>query len=446
MTETLTASNAAGIAPKRKHYHDIDGARSVLMFLSVALHAGTVYAPMRPWITGNEDRAVFFDWLIFAFHLFVTPTFFFVGGFFAVLLLTRRSVSGFLWNRFQRTAIPLIMIAVSFNMLEHYLRWSDAGGEGSILDWIGSPQFIQIWADGTWQLHLWFLVSLIPMFILAAIVQAVLPKNSGLRRWSMTFSDWAGRIATGSIPFVFVLLFLGFANTANYSAAALVPGGYELLFPGFQSWYKLTSEFPFFVIGVMAALSPRLLASLVEWRWWMPFAAAAALVFQPYPMADQGHIIPFVFEAAASAGIDLGADRTFATRITLLFLNQLAIWTLVLFVLQFFQRFFNEGGKRTAWLADCALSMYLFHHCFVYIYGQMFVGVDWPIALEFVIVTIASAATVILIHELLVRRIPALRFLFNGKTDVREVKKKSGFVGAFFPGKAGQPVKTAKPA
>jgi len=78
-----------------KHYHDIDGARSVLMFLSVALHAGTVYAPERPWITANLDRHEFFDWLIFGLHLFITPTFFFVGGFFTVLLLKRRSTSDF---------------------------------------------------------------------------------------------------------------------------------------------------------------------------------------------------------------------------------------------------------------------------------------------------------------------------------------------------------------
>lgn len=113
---------------QRKHYHDIDGARSVLMFLSVALHAGTVYAPARPWITGNSARADFFDWLIFGFHLFITPTFFFVGGFFAVLLLTRRSAGDFIWNRFLRTAVPLIAIALTFNMIEHYLRWGDAGG------------------------------------------------------------------------------------------------------------------------------------------------------------------------------------------------------------------------------------------------------------------------------------------------------------------------------
>ncbi|MEM1052797.1 MAG: acyltransferase family protein [Pseudomonadota bacterium] len=423
--------DAVNAPAMRKHYHDIDGARSVLMFLSVALHAGTVYAPMRPWITGNEDRAVFFDWLIFAFHLFVTPTFFFVGGFFAVLLLSRRNIGDFLWNRFQRTAIPLIVIALTFNMLEHYLRWRDAGGQGSFLSWFGSNDFIAIWADGTWQLHLWFLVSLIPMFMLAAIVHAVVPKSAVVRTVSVKLSDHFGKLAAGSLPFLFVLLFLGLANTANYSAAALVPGGYDLIFPGFQSLYKLVSEFPFFVIGVMAALSPRLLASLFEWRWWMPFAAFAALLFQPYPMPDQGHVLGFVTDFALWFGIDLAGERSFGVRLSLLFLNQLAIWTLVLFILQFFHRFFNDGGPRTTWLADCALSMYLFHHCFVYVYGQWFVAVDWPIWVEFTLLTFMAAATVILIHELLVRRFVLVRLLANGKTDVEAVKTQPGFLQAF---------------
>ena len=405
---TDPASNDPAPAP-RKHYHDIDGARSVLMFLSVALHAGTVYAPARPWITGNTDRHDFFDWLIFGFHLFVTPTFFFVGGFFAVLLLTRRSVGDFLWNRFLRTAIPLIAIAVSFNMIEHYLRWTDTGGEGTMLDWIGSAAFVEVWSSGVWQLHLWFLVSLIPMFILAAVVHGILPERSALRRMSVAVSDRVGQLAKGSLPFAFVLLIFSLASTANYGAAAMVPGSYELLFPGFQSWYKLTAEFPFFVIGVMAALSPRLLASLVEWRWWMPYAAAAALFFQPYSFPHQGYSLGLL----------------------MLFLNQLAIWTLVLFILQFFHRFFDKGGPRTTWLADCALSMYLFHHCFVYIYGQMLVGVDWPHWAEFTLLTLAAASTVVLIHEVLVRRSAIVRLLFNGKIDVEQVRKGPNLFEAF---------------
>lgn len=405
----FAAANPAG--PTRKHYHDIDGARSVLMFLSVALHAGTVYAPARPWITANADRHDFFDWLIFGLHLFITPTFFFVGGFFAVLLLTRRTAGDFLWNRFLRTAIPLIAIALTFNMLEHFLRWRDEGEQGSILAWIESSAFGQVWSSGIWQLHLWFLVSLIPMFLLAALIHVVLPADSTPRRLSVAISDFVADRIAGSVWFGVGLIGFAAASTANYAVAALVPGAYELIFPGFQSWYKLTAEFPFFVIGVMAALSPRLLQSLTAWRWWMPYAAGAAILFQPYAFPHQG----------------------FALGLLMLFLNQLAIWTLVLFILQFFHRYFSVGGPRTAWLADCALSMYLFHHCFVYIYGQMLVAVDWPIAIEFTVLTVASAGTVILIHELLVRRFSLVRLLFNGKTDVDAIRRKPGLIGSFFP-------------
>ncbi|TRD10819.1 hypothetical protein FGU71_02340 [Erythrobacter insulae] len=395
--------------PARKHYHDIDGARSVLMFLSVALHAGTVYAPARPWITGNTDRADFFDWLIFGFHLFVTPTFFFVGGFFAVLLLTRRAAGDFIANRLLRTAVPLVAIALTFNMIEHYLRWLDTGGQGSMIEWAGSPAFIEIWANGTWQLHLWFLVSLLPMFLLAVTVHSILPKTSRLRTLAVQFSNRTAGWISGSLAFAFALLIFALVNTANYSAAALVPGGYDLIFPGFQSWYKLASEFPFFVMGVMAALSPRLLNALFEWRWWMPYAAASALFFQPYPDPSQ----------------------TFEVGLAMLFANQLAIWTIVLFILQFFHRFFSEGGQRTRWLADCALSMYLFHHCFVYIYGRMLTAVEWPIVVEFTVLTVAAAVTVIAIHEGLVRRFALVRLLFNGKTDIEAIKKQPGFLAAF---------------
>ncbi|MEL6531036.1 MAG: acyltransferase family protein [Pseudomonadota bacterium] len=406
-----TSIAAAPAASPRKHYHDIDGARSVLMFLSVALHAGTVYAPARPWITGNLDRHDFFDWLIFGLHLFITPTFFFVGGFFAVLLLTRRSAGDFLWNRFLRTAIPLIAIAVTFNMLEHYLRWADSGGAGGVLAWIGSADFTEVWSSGLWQLHLWFLVSLIPMFMLAALIHVVLPQDSGPRRWAVAISDFVATRIAGTAWFAFGLLVFAAASTANYAAASMMPGAYDLLFPGFQSWYKITAEFPFFVIGVMAALSPRLLSALTEWRWWMPYAAAMAIVFQPYAFPEQG----------------------FAIGMIMLFLNQLAIWILVLFILQFFHRYFSKGGPRTAWLADCALSMYLFHHCFVYIFRQWLVAVEWPIWIEFTVLTAASAGTVIAIHELLVRRFALVRLLFNGKTDVDVVRGKPGLIGSFFP-------------
>ncbi|MDN3646144.1 acyltransferase family protein [Pontixanthobacter aestiaquae] len=387
---------------QNKHYHDIDGARSVLMFLSVALHAGTVYAPARLWITTNTARHEFFDWLIFGFHLFVTPTFFFVGGFFAVLLLTRRTVGDFLLNRLLRTGVPLVTIAITLNMIELYLRYVDAGGSESPFGWIGSANFVEVWSSGLWALHLWFLVSLVPMFFLAALIEKIVPRESGLRGRAVAVPEWLAVAFKSSAAFAFFLLLLAAANTANYLVAGQVPGAYELIFPGFQSWYKLVSEFPFFVIGVMAALSPAFLATLVKWRWYMPYAAAAALILQPYANPEQSELLSLF----------------------MLFANQLAIWTIVLFILQFFHRYFINGGPRTAWLADCALSMYLFHHCLVYVYGRWLVPVEWPIWLEFSLLTAASALTVIVVHEYVVRRFGWARLLFNGKTDIDKIRAK----------------------
>ncbi|WP_424770913.1 acyltransferase family protein [Pontixanthobacter sp.] len=397
----MTALPLSG-AIKPQHYHDIDGARSVLMFLSVALHAGTVYAPARPWITANTARHEFFDWLIFGFHLFVTPTFFFVGGFFAVLLLSRRAVGDFLLNRLLRTGVPLVTIAITLNMIELYLRHIDAGGTESFAGWIGSANFNAIWSSGLWALHLWFLVSLIPMFLFAALVQIFIPQGSALRSKAVAVPDWISVAARSSGAFALFLILLAVGNTVNYLVAGQVPSAYELIVPGFQSWYKLVSEFPFFVAGVMAALSPGFLSTLVKWRRWMPYAAAAALIIQPYARSEQSELLSLF----------------------MLFANQLAIWTIVLFILQFFHRYFRDGGPKTAWLADCALSMYLFHHCLVYVYGRWLVAVEWPIWLEFSVLTIGAAATVIVLHEFVVRRFYLARLLLNGKTDIQAIRRK----------------------
>ena len=315
-----------------------------------------------------------------------------------------------MWNRFLRTAVPLITIALSFNMLEHYLRYVDAGGTASFIGWIGSAEFNQVWASGLWQLHLWFLVSLIPMFAISGFIHAALPKDAAIRGWAKNFSEKLGGWVNSdnSVRFAALLLLLAFANFANYTVAAKVPGSYELIVPGFQSWYKLVSEFPFFVIGVMAALSPSLLAGLTKWRSWMPWAAAAAFAIQPYAFPENS-----AWEAAGR-----------------LFANQLVMWVLVLFILQFFHRYANFQSKRTAWLADCALSMYLFHHCLVYVFGRAFVPLDWPIALEFLAVTVLAAGTVIVLHEYVIRRSPVARLLFNGKTDIDAIQKQRGALGS----------------
>lgn len=383
---------------KRVHYHDIDSARSVLMFVSVALHAATVYAVTRPHITANTDRLPFFDWMMDAFHLFITPTFFFVGGFFTVIMLRRKSIGLFVRERLIRTGVPLLTTALTLNVLENYLRWRDAGGQLGFLEFIVSPAHLEIWADADWMLHLWFLVCLIPFFMLAAAVHGGIPDNSPLRRQAILACEALGRWAAK--PYAGPLLLLGLAavTVANFAILAKIPRTYDVVVPGVLPLYRMFSEFPFFVFGIMTAIAPALLDAVRRWRAWMPIAALLLFVWAPMPKDGEG-----------------GSE---AFQLFILYANQLAIWVMVFFVLQFFHRFYAESSPARAWLADAALSMYLIHHALVYVFGVIFVGVDWHPVLEFVLVTILAATTVLLFHQFGIRRVALLRLLFNGKTDL----------------------------
>jgi hypothetical protein len=68
--------------------------------------------------------------------------------------------------------------------------------------------------------------------------------------------------------------------------------------------------------------------------------------------------------------------------------------------------------------------MYLFHHCLVYVYGRWLTIVDWPIWLEFSLLTVGAAMTVIVLHEYVIRRFGWARLLFNGKTDIDAIRSK----------------------
>lgn len=368
------------------------------MFVSVALHAATVYAVTRPHITANTDRLPFFDWMMNAFHLFITPTFFFVGGFFTVVMLRRKSIREFIRERLVRTGVPLLTTALTLNVVENYLRWRDAGGQLGFLEFLVSPAHLEIWARAGWQLHLWFLLCLIPFFMLSALVHGSLAPDSRWRTRAVALSEAIGRWSASGTGAAALLLVLAAVATLNFGVLARIPGSYEVVIPGIIPLYRMFSEFPFFVFGIMAAIAPTLLGSIWRWRAWMPVAALAMFVWAPIPSDGKG-----------------GSE---AYQLFILFANQLAIWVLVFFVLQFFHRFYAESSPARAWLADAALSMYLVHHSLVYVYGTLFVGIDWHPVAEFALVALLAAATVLLFHQYGIRRVPLLRFLFNGKTDL----------------------------
>ena len=96
-----------------RRYHGLDGLRGFAMLLGIVLHAAVPYFSRLYefefiW-PADDDQSVLLA-LVFDFiHSWRMPVFFLLAGFFAHLVLDRRSTSMFVLDRLKRVALPLAL-------------------------------------------------------------------------------------------------------------------------------------------------------------------------------------------------------------------------------------------------------------------------------------------------------------------------------------------------
>jgi glucans biosynthesis protein C len=381
-------------------FQDIDAFRAALMLIAVLLHVGTVYATNREHITGNTDRLYFFSWMVNGLHLIVTPAFFVISGFVMARMLKSRGAGAVASERAQRLIMPMASVALTFNIVEHYLRYKDAGGSLSMSAYLSSSAFARLWQDDRWSLHLWFLLILAVFVAGTLAFAAIASRDSRFYIACRRFADQTSILIQNWFGLLVLILALAAINMLFYGIAAKAPGGYNPILPGLPSLYKLAQSLPFFLFGLWLSASPKLQESIFNFRPWMMLALVLAFVAQPYP----GTTGPYWYDTA------------------MLFAQNIVCWISVIGGLQFFRRFFNKSNPlRTRWV-DRAQSMFLFHHGLVYIGGTLLVLVTLPPALEFIILLVGVVATVALIHDHIIMRFSILGFLFNGRGKLRRAK------------------------
>jgi len=97
-------------------YHGLDSLRGFAMVLGIVLHAALPYIPGIPAsIWPSDDSSSYPIKIIFEFiHMWRMPLFFMLAGFFANLVIARRSWDSWWANRFLRIGLP---IAVFFPLM-----------------------------------------------------------------------------------------------------------------------------------------------------------------------------------------------------------------------------------------------------------------------------------------------------------------------------------------
>jgi glucans biosynthesis protein C len=385
-------------------FYDIDAMRSVLMMLSLMLHAAAIYATNRPNITSNLDRNDGFAWLINGLHLGITPSFFVVSAFFFAMMLSKYSWQTVALERIRRLLLPTLCIALTFNIAELYWRYKDSGGNLNFLPFLQSAAFQDRLRSGAWQLHLWFMADLLAFVFIILAIAALLPraatKTTGLAK---TLGQQLARPIAKPAGLLMLLMMLASISTLACGIAARLPFGYTLILPGFVSLYGLAQYMPYFMFGLLLQASEPLRCALLKFRPWMPILMILGFIIQPYPDPATN----FWFQAPLIDHVD---------RQGVMMLAQYMIsWIMIIGGLQLFHRFFNVDRPWQRRWAGRAQSVYLFHHALVYAGGMMLVQVQLPPLAEWSLLAVVVVFTVKLMHDQLVVRSALIALLFNGR-------------------------------
>lgn len=108
-------------------YHYMDNLRAIAMLIGIFFHAALAYSPMMHnlWLSAENQNYVLFDIVAWFLHLFRMPLFFLISGFFALMLLEKRGIGGFLKNRSSRILAPfLIFLPIVFIALIAAIGWA----------------------------------------------------------------------------------------------------------------------------------------------------------------------------------------------------------------------------------------------------------------------------------------------------------------------------------
>jgi glucan biosynthesis protein C len=179
---TFYSQESVAVRPAREREHHWDAIRAVLMLLGIPYHVALAYqgGSEQSWIVNAHQGMTGLATIAEFIHLFRMPAFFIIAGYFAALLLVRRSPDQWLAGRVKRLGIPFVAALVLLNPIVNYAcelsNFPPGEAWRSLLN--NSAK-----SAGYWIRHLWFLIVLLYFCAAAAGASVLFPE---LRRFFLS--------------------------------------------------------------------------------------------------------------------------------------------------------------------------------------------------------------------------------------------------------------------
>jgi peptidoglycan/LPS O-acetylase OafA/YrhL len=374
-----------------RRYHGLDGLRGFAMLLGIVLHATLTYFSRDGgfeffWPADDDQSALLF--ILFEFiHVWRMPTFFLVAGFFAALVLERRSGSVFVRDRLKRIGLPLVIfggVMAGIMPLIWVYGWSGRLPEGVMTSIIGN---LNPRADMV--AHLWFLYYLLLIYAALLVFRQVLVRFSFLSHEALESALYS------KVPLLLTMAVVVMLIVNDDESKRLWPVNAPDLLYG--------ALFFFYGYGLYGrrALIDEFKGSMIIVLW---LVAAVAFL---------GHIVLLETEGL----LLLKAS----------FYGASAVFFSVGFV-GLSERFLRTPRPWIRWLADSSYWIYIMHFPVVTVltfylahldrggWLRYLTGFSWPAELKFLVACVVTGALGVATYRYFVRYTP-LGTLLNGKQE-----------------------------
>jgi hypothetical protein len=377
--------NRTSASEKPERRYDIDWIRIFGMATIFLYHCGRFFN-LEDWHVKNNALSPGISIILEILEIWMMPLFFMISSMSSYYSLTKRSQKQYILERFKRLIIPLIFgtLVIIVPVQVYIERASHGQFKGSFIDFY--PHYFDgLYAFGgnfAWMgLHLWYLefLFIFSMLTLPLFVLGVKKKNSRAISHAVTFFTKPGAIFLLAIPLILMEMFVG-----QYRDSIGIQS--------FGGWSLLTYLL-FFITGFFLSLDVRFKDTIEKHR--IPALLIAAgitllgIVSYLYDLESVGKYQD-VLTAAAS-------------------------WCWLLAIFGFGSRHLSFNHSILKYANEAVLPFYILHQMVIVIFG--FWMMDWEIGIlaKYLLLSLSSFLTIMLVYEFLIRRINLMRFLFGMK-------------------------------
>ncbi|WP_421355241.1 glucans biosynthesis protein MdoC [Pseudocitrobacter faecalis] len=373
--------------PAQREYF-LDSIRAWLMLLGIPFHISLIYSS-HTWHVNSAEPSWWLTLFNDFIHAFRMQVFFVISGYFSYMLFLRYPLKKWWKVRVERvgipmlTAIPLLTLP-QFLMLQHVKGKTESWHTLSLYDKYNTL---------AWELvsHLWFLLVLVVLTTLGIWAFKVIKRRQtpgGLDNLTM-----------GKLTVWFLLLGVLYAAIRRTLFIVYPP----FLSDGLFNFVVMQTLFyvPFFVLGALAFIHPRVKALFTTASW--PCVIAAIAGFIAYRLNQQyGSGDAWMYETESVITMVLG------------------LW-MVNVVFSLGHRLLNFQSARVTYFVNASLFIYLVHHPLTLFYGAWITPTIHSNIVGFITGLVFVIGCALVLYEIHLR-IPLLRFLFSGKPQQKVEK------------------------